>query len=107
MIKDCTKEMKELKSKIGMFWLAFILYGILSVNLLSLCFKKFIFGIPAVYIAALGIIIGVNILFRYLSPRCPNCGHGLYSAIEIKKYPVVLKSWISKNCYGCGAKLKT
>ena len=107
MIKDCTEEFKRLDRKIGIFWLGYVGYLIASALIFSAMVNQCGWGSLEFYITATGIGVGHFVLLRYLSPRCPNCNQGLYSIVEINKYPVVVKTWIGKNCWGCGAKLKT
>jgi hypothetical protein len=48
---------------------------------------------------------GLALWWVYLAmftPRCPKCGQGLFSIIEIGKVPIVIKSWVSDRCWGCG-----
>ncbi|WP_460242356.1 hypothetical protein [Aurantivibrio infirmus] len=107
MTKDCTQEFKLLDRKIGVFWLAYISYLIASVLTFQAVVSPREWGSFKFYIFFAGVVLGLLILLRYLSPRCPSCKQGLYSVVEIKKYPVVVKTWIGKHCWGCGAKLKT
>ncbi len=53
-------------------------------------------------------IIGVGglafwwIYLTTFTPRCPKCGQGLFSIIEIGRVPIIIKSWVSNSCLGCG-----
>lgn len=44
--------------------------------------------------------------YRHIVPRCPSCGLGLYSLTEYNGYPLIVKTWIGKNCAVCGARFK-
>jgi len=107
MKKDCTEEMRKEYKKGEVFFFALVVYIITALSILSSLSNKVLFDLPAMFIGFVGVVIGMLIIFRYLSPRCTNCGLGVLSLIEIKKYPIVLKTWGGKNCWGCGAKLKT
>ena len=107
MTKDCTEEFKKLSSKIGLFWLVYIGYLIGVAVALDATRELIDWGSLEFYIFTASLGLGMFLVLRWFSPRCPNCGQGLYSVIEINKYPIMVKNWIGKNCGGCGAKLKT
>ncbi len=107
MIKDCTEEFKRLDRKIGIFWLAYIGYLTVAAIALNTVADRCEWASLEFNATFLAIAVGMLLVFRFFSPRCPNCGQGLYSLAEIGKYPIIVKTWIGKKCCGCGAKLKT
>ena len=44
-------------------------------------------------------------LVRFV-PRCPNCGLGYFSVVEVKRFPIIYRGWVSRHCFGCGKELK-
>lgn len=54
------------------------------------------------------VIVGVAwfLFLRKFIPRCPNCGLGVLSYIEIAKIPVFMRSWVGSHCSRCGEALK-
>lgn len=43
---------------------------------------------------------------RLFIPRCPKCGMGVFSIVEVAKFPIIVKSWVSSKCFECGEKLE-
>ncbi|GAA5315175.1 MAG: hypothetical protein AseanaTS_03790 [Candidatus Pelagadaptatus aseana] len=107
MTKDCTEEFKKLSNKIALFWLVEIGYLVFVVFAFEATEELIKWGSLEFYIFIASLSLLMFMVLRWFSPRCPNCGQGLYSVIEINKYPIMVKSFIGKNCGGCGAKLKT
>jgi hypothetical protein len=58
-------------------------------------------------IAGLLFIVFFGLVLKQTIPRCPSCNHGIYSLVEKKGYPLVLKPCSGDKCNGCGAKFKT
>jgi hypothetical protein len=82
---------------LGLFLLAFILNTLLPTVVV---------GISRFF--AIGMIMGLFWFSFYIIavPRCPKCGLGLFSVIEIKKVPIIVKSWVGNHCFGCGVEVK-
>jgi hypothetical protein len=101
------KEVEKPKDQIPVFFLS----GFFSMLLISGVADGIIFN-PNVnsYVSLLAGVFSLvlfMVVLKKTMPRCPNCTQGIYSVIELKGYPLVLKSWSGKNCWGCGAKYKT
>ncbi len=95
---------RKLDRAIGIFWVLIVFYLMFSVAI-----TKYLIG--AQYVSSgVRIFLFLGLLFfvllRFISPRCPNCGLGIYSIFEIKKFPILIKQWSGKNCEGCGVALR-
>ena len=74
--------------------------------LLQLTLPPTILSMPKFIV--LVVTVGVT-WFVYLTlaiPRCHKCGYGVFSILEIKRVPIIVKSWVSDNCSNCGVELK-
>ena len=83
------------------------LFGLfLLIIILSSLLPSEILGVPKFH------TLGILAIFLWLTyvtkviPRRPKCGMGLFSIIEIKHVPVVMKSWLGNSCSKCGHSLK-
>ena len=88
-----------------------VLYGslvaifIIGAVLIAVLPQK-IAGFPSGYlIFILAAFAWFTVLMRFI-PRCPNCGLGYFSMVEIGRFPVLVKSWVGTHCYGCGKELE-
>jgi len=100
------ENLKELRKKAysvvyGSLFALFIIAFLLNIAL-----PQVVLGLPKSVM-----IFGVIVIFWYAIlvkavPRCPNCGMGLFSIIEVGRLPIFLKSWVGKECSRCGAPLK-
>jgi hypothetical protein len=73
--------------------------------ILILALPQSIFGISSFIVTAcIAGIFWIVYITKYI-PRCPKCGYGYFSILEIKRVPVIVASRFSNKCYGCGAKL--
>jgi hypothetical protein len=88
-----------------------VLYGslfaifIIGAVLIALL-PRDIAGFPSGYLVfILAVFAWFTVLMRYV-PRCPNCGLGYFSMVEVGRFPVIAKSWVGSHCYGCGKELK-
>lgn len=54
------------------------------------------------------IIVGACWLsyLRLFIPRCSKCGLGVFSIVEVAKFPIIVKSWVGAKCFRCGEKLE-
>lgn len=107
MSKDCTEEFKRLDRRVGLYWVFLIGYLIAVSVLFNVVSSSFKWGSASHFYLFCVMGFGLLLLLRLISPRCPSCGRGLYSIIEFKKFPILIKSWIGKSCLGCGARLRT
>lgn len=107
MTKDCSEEFKQLGPKIGLFWVAYLSYLVFVVFAIETTRGLINWGSLEFYLLFVVLVLGMFIVLKLFSPRCPNCGQGIYSIVEIKGFPIAVKNWASKNCGGCGAKFKT
>ena len=88
-----------------------VLYGSLVVifiigAVLMAVLPHEIAGLPSAFVVfILSASAWFTVLVRFV-PRCPNCGLGYFSMLEIKRFPVIAKSWVGSHCYGCGKELK-
>lgn len=88
-----------------------MLYGslvalFLAGSVLIAVLPQQILGFPSGYLVFIGVAFAwFTVLVRFL-PRCPNCGLGYFSMLEVKRFPVIAKSWVGSHCYGCGKELK-
>jgi hypothetical protein len=82
----------------------FALFVITFVS--SMVLPQEILGLPkSLVLFVVAVVIWYALLVKAM-PRCPNCGMGLFSIIEIGRFPVVLRSWVGDTCSKCGAPLK-
>lgn len=106
MFKDCSEEFKLLKPKIERYWFLVVASTFITFFLILEFFEKCIWGIEVQYILGF-IYFLINIyLLRFEQPRCPNCDFGIYSLIEVKKYPIFLTSMSPGACAKCNAIFK-
>ncbi len=66
---------------------------------------KTLFGLPAGFFIIL--VVGGSWFFFITKKirRCEICGYGLFSIIEIRNIPIILRSWVASHCSGCGKRL--
>jgi hypothetical protein len=77
---------------------AIVCFVVLFISVLP----KEVAGMPVrSIIPVIALFVWMYVLTKFI-PRCPNCGLGLFSIIEIGRVPVVLKSWVGNQCPGCG-----
>ena len=90
-------------------------YGVVYIGLFSLLavsgtlyelLPSSVGGLPkGAVIAGIALPIWLLLLIKMV-PRCPNCGMGLFSILEISRVPIIVRSWVGDSCSGCGATLK-
>ena len=75
------------------------------IMILSVVLPPVIIGVSSniVAIAIVG-IIWIAFFTKYV-PRCPKCGLGYFSILEIGKVPIIVTTRFGTKCYGCGANL--
>ena len=56
------------------------------------------------FIGLVSLVLWLTYLKKTI-PKCPKCGLGLFSIIEIFRIPILGKSWVGTHCSGCGTKL--
>lgn len=107
MSEDCTEEFKRLNRRIDLYWIFLIGYLIVVSVLFDVVSSNLKWESSSHFYAFCVIFFGLLLLLWLISPRCPSCGRGLYSIIEFRKFPILIKSRIGKSCLGCGARLRT
>lgn len=97
-----TNDVSTLRQKANKIALGSLLGIFLVLLFFIYALPNKVFGIPSSLIVfVMGATLWLYVVIR-LIPRCPNCGLGLFSVVEIGRVPVIVKSWVGKNCYGCG-----
>ncbi len=84
--------------------------GLILIFVLSGALYKFlpssVASLPKeVLIAGMALAFWLFLLIKMV-PRCPSCGMGLFSIIEIGRVPITVRSWVGDSCSRCGAALK-
>ena len=74
--------------------------------LLSALLPEYIGGLPRTFIIVAVVGSGWAFVLIKLIPRCPHCGLGYFSVVEIKRFPILARSWVGSHCAGCGKELK-
>jgi len=106
MENNYIKEFEQLKPK---FFKFFVLEAICFVAICVLVFnfpEIYIFGSSTQLIFIVLVTITSIAIYRHFAPRCPKCNYGVYSVVEIGNYPIIVKSWVGKRCFHCGAQFK-
>jgi hypothetical protein len=64
-----------------------------------------VLGLKIAPLIALASILGWFYLLYKFSPRCQNCGQGIYSVIEVGRVPLVVRWPHGEKCLSCGKNL--
>lgn len=102
-----SKEVDKPKEQIPVFFFSgFIVMFIFAGLADGVIFNPKVNGITSLIVGLLFILF-FSIVLKKTIPRCPSCNYGIYSLVEKKGYPLVLKPWSGNKCGSCGAKFKT
>jgi len=82
----------------------FIMFIVLVVLINIL--PKTLFGLPAGFFIILAVGSGWLYVITKMIPKCPKCGYGLFSVIEVRNIPIIVRSWVASHCSGCGDRLE-
>ena len=82
---------------LGIFFLIVLIDSILPVEFMGI--SKF--AMVVTFGGVAWVVFAIKVL-----PRCPECGKGVFTVLELGKVPVILKSWVGSQCSNCGAKFE-
>ena len=101
-----SSEIKQLRVKAYTVLFSGLFGLLLFLLLLNEFLPPELFGVPKFHVIGLVMVVSWLIYITKAIPRCPKCGMGLFSVLEIRHVPVIVKSWIGPRCSGCGANLQ-
>lgn len=95
-MKYCDLKLRAYSILIGGFFAWFMIAGVANEQL-----PQTVGAIPKFGVLALLIGIPWLAFLTKAIPRCANCGLGVFSVWEVKRIPILVKSWVGKRCIRC------
>jgi hypothetical protein len=107
---DCREQFKLMKPKIIKRWITIAIVFIGGIPYMM--FMQWLLG-DSLSQKSIGLfvimpyaLIYLGLVFSLHGFTCPNCHKSLYVQVYLGRIPILVKTWVSRSCTHCGARLK-